>query len=139
MQRVGRFGANELGDLVRALQLGRYDINTRAVRGALHYVKEALHLTDEDLLSNLLQVRNAALPRWLESQASVVGKVTRKLQTHMFPMCKFNRPKNAYNNKQQREAPSTNARSSRSNSSTSSRAPTKYARVVASLSMPKEK
>lgn len=134
MQRAGRFGANELGDLVRALQLGKYDINTRAVRGALHYVKEALHLTDEDLLTDLLQVRNATLPRWLEAQASVVGRVTRKLQTHMFPMCKLNRPKNAYI-----KQASTNAKSSRSNSSMSSRTPTKYARVVASLSMPKEK
>ena len=132
MQRVGRFGANELGDLVRALQLGKYDLNTRAVRGALHYVKEALHLTDEDLLTNLLQVRNATLPRWLEAQVSAVGRVARKLQTHMFPMCKFNRP---HASKQA----STNTKSSRSNSSMSSRTPTKYARVVASLSMPKEK
>lgn len=132
MQEIGRFGVNELGDLVRALQLGKYDLNTRAMRRALHYVKEALHLTDEDLLTNLLQVRDVALPRWLEAQARIVGRVTHKLQTHMFPMCKFDQLKSY-------KQASTNAKSSRSNSSMSSRTPTKYARVVASLSMPKEK
>jgi hypothetical protein len=75
--------------MVRSLKLKKLDLNSLSVHRALDFIKKSIHITDMDIIGDLLASKMINLPYWLEAHGSVVGRAKRKLETNIFPMNTF--------------------------------------------------
>ena len=89
MQTQDRFNVNDYCNMIRSLQLKKLDLNSLSIHRALEFIKEAIHITDMDIVGGLVASKMTSLPYWLEAHGNLVNRTKQKLETNIFPTNTF--------------------------------------------------
>lgn len=85
MQTQDKFDATDYCSMIRTFELRKLDLNSLSVHRALEFVKESIHISDMDIIGNLLASKATKLPYWLETRGSLMSRAKEKLETNIFP------------------------------------------------------
>lgn len=85
---MDKFEFEEFSYVMRLFANQRVNLDDWALRRALMFVKDKLHVSDEMLVGDMIGSKSK-LPRWLASHKSVVGRVEQRFQPNQFPYRKW--------------------------------------------------